>query len=140
MANVLSGEFFEARRRNAPFTPFVVPKFQDKPWLVPLQSHERAAKYWRGAVAHKARDPSYQFSMDAWILYLLRFILTGELCNARKDFGGMDAQLCHLRVVLHLRVTGDASCAISYDCEMRQRLQRLARRRGSSLDFAKFLS
>ena len=81
-------EFYEAGKKEPPFTPFVVPKFQDKPWLVPLQSHERAAKYWRETVANKTRDPSHQVSLQAWILYLLRFILTGDLRNAWKEFGG----------------------------------------------------
>ena len=142
MANVFPKEFYEASKKEPPSTPFVVPKFQDKPWLVPLQSHERAAKYWREreTVAHKARDPSHQVSLHAWILYLLRFILTGDLCNDWKDFGGLSAQLCHLSVALHLGVAENAAFAIACDCEMRQRLQRMARRRDSSLDFAKFLS
>ena len=90
-------------------------------------------------MAHKARDPSKQFSLRAWIIYLLRFILTGDLCNDWEDFGGLSSQLCRLIDVLHLGVTKHAAFAISYDCEMRHRLQRLARRMGSSLDFAKFL-
>ena len=57
-----------------------------------------------------------------------------------ESSGGLPAQLCHLSVFLHLGVTENAAFAIPYDCVMRQRLQRLARRRGSSLDFAKFLS
>ena len=88
MANVFSKEFYEASKKEPPFTPFEVPKFQDKPWLAPLQSHERAAKYWRETVARKARDPSHQVSLKAWILYLLRFIHTGDLCNAWGEFGG----------------------------------------------------
>ena len=80
--NVFSKDFYEDRKNDPPFTSFVVPKFQGKHWLIPLQSHERAAKYWRETVANKARDPSQQVSLKAWILYVLRFILTGNLCNA----------------------------------------------------------
>ena len=36
-------------------------------------------------------------------------------------------------------MTENAAFAIPHDCEMRQRLQRLARRRDSTIDFAKFL-
>ena len=140
MTNVFSKEFYEASKKEPPFTPFVVPKFEVKPWMAPLQSHERAAKYWRENIAHKNRDPSQQVSLQAWILYLLRFILTGDLCNAWKEFGGLSAQLCHLSVVLHLGVTENGAFAIAYDTEMRLRLQRLARRRDSSVNFAKFLS
>merc|ERR1712112_688197 len=37
-ANVFSKEFYGSSKKEPPFTPFAVPKFQDKPWLVPLQS------------------------------------------------------------------------------------------------------
>ena len=70
---------------------------------------------------------------------MIRFILTGDLCNAWNEFGGLSDQLCLLSVVLHLGVAENAAFAIPYDCEMRQRLQRLARRRDSTIDFAKFL-
>ena len=140
MANVFDMEFYEAGKKKPPFTPFVGHKFQDKPWIVPLQSHERASKYWRETVAHKARDPSQKVGLQAWILYSIRFIITGDLCNDWKDFGGLSAQLRHLGVALHLGVTENAAFAFPYDCEMRQRLQRMARRRVSSLDFAKSLS
>ena len=71
---------------------------------------------------------------------MLRFILTGDLCNAWEEFGGLSAQLCHLSVALHLGVAENGAFAIAYDTEMRLRLQSLARRRGSSVNFAKFLS
>ena len=140
MANVFPKGFYGASKKEAPFIPFVVPKFQDKPWIVPLQSHERAAKYWRETVAHKARDHSQQVSLHALILYMIRFILTGDLCNACENIGGLSAQLCRLGVVLHIGVAENAAFAIFYDCEVRQRLRRLARRRSTSLDFAKFHS
>ena len=140
MTNIFSKEFYEASQKDPPFTPFVVPKLQDKPWIVPLTSHERACKNWRDNIAPKDRDPSQQVSLQAWVLYLLRFILTGDLCNAWKLFGGLSAQLSHLSVVLHLGVVENGSFAIAYDTEMRLRLQRLARRRDSSVDYAKFLS
>ena len=105
MTNIFSKEFYEASKKDPPFTPFVVPKLQDKPWIVPLTSHERACKNWRETIANKNRAPSQQVSLQAWILYLLRFILTGDLCNAWKVFGGLSAQLSHLSNVLHLGVT-----------------------------------
>ena len=140
MTNVFSKEIYEASKKDPPFTPFVVPKFHDKPWAVPLLSHERAGKYWRENIAHKGRDPSQQVSLQAWVLYHLRFIICGDLCNAWRDFGGLSAQLSHLSIVLHLGVIESAAFAISYDCELRNRIQRLARKRDSNVDFAKLLS
>ena len=57
-----------------------------------------------------------------------------------RSSGGLSAQISHLSIALHLGVTGNAAFAISYDSEVRQRLQRLARRRDSTVDFSKFLS
>ena len=115
MENVCHKEFFEASKKEPPFAPFVVPKFQDKHWLVPLQSRDRAAKYWRETVDRKARDPSHQVSLQAWILYLVRFIFTGDLCNDWDMFGGLSSQLSHLSIGLHLCITENAPRAISYD-------------------------
>ena len=107
---------------------------------MPLQSHKPAARYFRETVARTARESSRQVSLRAWILYFLMFSLTCGLCNAWKVFGGLSAQLAHLSIVLHLGVTENAAFAITYDCEMRHRLQRLARRRDDTVDFAKRLS
>ena len=97
---------FTRRAKKGPrYTPFVVPKLQDKPWLDPSTSHERTGKYWRENIAPKGRDQSHQVSLQAWIFYLLRFILTGDLCNAWNVFGCLAAQLSHMGVVLHLGVT-----------------------------------
>ena len=140
MANTFSKEFYEASKKEPPYTPFVIPKLREKPWHVPLRSHERAAKFWRGGIAHKGRDPSQQVSLQAWMLYILRFILTGDLCNAWKEFGGLAAQLSFLSIVLHLGVAENAAFAISYDHEVCLRAQRVARRRDQTVDYAKYLS
>ena len=71
---------------------------------------------------------------------MLRFIFTGDLCNAWKEFGGLATQLSFLSVALHLGVIESAAYAITYDLEVRNRAQRLARRRDTTVDFAKFLS
>ena len=55
------------------------------------------------------------------------------------SFGGISAQFSHLSVVLHLAVTETASFAIAYDQELRQKIQRMARKRDSAVDFGKLL-
>ena len=89
-------------------------------------------------MANKAREPSHQVRHHAWILYLLRFILTGDLRNAWKAFGGLPAQFPHLSIAPHLGITENDALAISYDREIRSLRQRFARRRDASVDFAKF--
>ena len=133
-------EFGEASKKEPPFTPCVIPKIREKTWPAHMQSHERVAKYWRETAANKARDPAQQVGLHAWVLYLFRFILTGDLRNDWKDFGGLSSQLPHLSIVRHLRITENAAYEIPYDWVIRSRLQRLTRRRDAAVDFAKFLS
>ena len=138
MANIFANAFYEGSKKDPPFTSFAIPKLREMPWPVPMQSHVREDKYWRETVANKARDPAHQVSLHDWILYLLRFILTGDLRNAWEDFGGLYAQLSHLSIGLHLGLTGNSASAISYDWEIRSRLQPFSRRCDAAVDFAKF--
>lgn len=90
-------EFYEESK-----IPFVVPKLYGGRRIVPLQSHEKADKYWIDSVAHKSRGPSQQLCPQAWILYIQRFSLTGDLCNSWESFGGIAALLSHLSISLNL--------------------------------------
>ena len=54
MANGFSKEFYEASKKQPPYAPFVVPKLHEKPWVVPMQSREKASKYWGYSVSHKS--------------------------------------------------------------------------------------
>ena len=137
MTNISPKEIYDASKKDPPFAPFVVPKFHDKQRRVPLPSIERDAKYWRESIAHMARDPSQQVPLQAWILYLLRFIATGDLCNARRDFGGLSAQLPHLSIALHLGVAENAAFAIPYDPDLSNRIRRLSRKRDSAFYYLK---
>ena len=42
--DVFPNGLYEASKKDPPFTPYVVPKFQEKPWIAPLQSRERAIR------------------------------------------------------------------------------------------------
>ena len=139
MTNTFSKEFAEAARKDPPFIPFVVPKVHEKPWMVPLGSHERAQKFFKENIAKKSKDTSQQISLQAWLLYTLRFIFTGDLTDSWSQFGGLQAQFSHLSIVLHLAVTETASFAMAYDHELRQKIQRMARKRDSTVDFGKLL-
>ena len=140
MANVFSKEFAEAAKKDPPYIPFVVPKLHERPWMVPLGSHERAAKFWKESNSHKAKDHVQQVNLQSWLLYLLRFIFAGDLTDSWGSFGGLQAQFSHLSIVLHLAVVETAAFAIAYDMELRTKIQRMARKRDSTADFAKLLS
>ena len=92
MDSVFSNEIYEDSKKEPPCAPFVAPKLQGKPWIVPLHSHDRAAKCRSDSVARKSRGPSHQASMRAWILYRLMFSTTGDICNAWRDLGGIAFQ------------------------------------------------
>ena len=76
-------------------------------------SRERAARYWRGSAAHKARYPPQQVILKAWFLYVLRITLTWDLCSAWKEFGGPSDQLSFLSAALQLDAAENVALAIS---------------------------
>ena len=140
MGNIFSKESADAAKKGPTFVPFVVPKTGEKPWIVPLQFHGRAAKYRREAIQHKKyKDGPQQVSRHAWILYMLRFIFAGDLGDDWSSFGGLSAQFSHLSIVFRLAVTETASFAIAYDLELRRMIERLARLRDADCDFPKLL-
>ena len=139
MANIFLMNSTHRPRRNL-HIPFRDSQDKRKTWPAPLLSHELDGKFRMDSVSHKGRGPSQQVSLQAWVLYGLRSILTSDLRNAWKEFGGLAAQLPFLSVAPHLGVAENAAFAISYDHEVRARAQRLSRNRDITVDYAKFLS
>ena len=105
-----------------------------------LPSHERDNKARKDSVPHKSKDSSQQGSIQAWLLYMLRFILVGDLLDAWSSFGGLSAQLSHLSIALHLAKVANVTLAIMYDSEVRAQIQRLSRLRGEDADFERLLT
>ena len=106
---------------------------QDKPWIAPIDSHDRAAKYWRESTARKTKDPTQKVSLQAWQLYMVRFIFTGGLTDSRAAFGGISAQFPHLCIVLLLAAVETEAFALAYDRELRLTIQGTARKRERSI-------
>ena len=140
MANLFTKESDIAGKRAIRLPPSVVPELRKKPRCVPLVSHERANLAWRDITSTKIKDPPRQVSLQAWLLYTVRYIFTGDLDDSWYAFGGLSAQLNHLSVLRHLAVTEYATLAIRYDRDLRLHLQRLARSRDSEVDFYQLLS
>ena len=92
-----------------------------------------------GRISFRTRT-AQQDSLPAWLLYMIRFVIAGDICSALSNFGGLPAQFRMISVFLHLAVVETAACAIAYDAELRGRIQRLSRRRDTQADFAKMLS
>ena len=98
-------------------------------------SHERANKAWRDIASTKIKDPPHQVSLQAWLLYTLRNISTGDLSDSWYAFGELIAHLNHRNVVLHLAVTENVTLAIRCDHELMLHPQRMARSRDTEVDF-----
>ena len=64
----------------------------------------------------------------------------GSLCNYWDSIGCLAAQLSHLSITLRLGVAENAAFPISYGIELRNRIQRMERRRDPGVDFGKYLS
>ena len=50
-------------------------------------------------------DSTQQVTLQAWLLYALRYILTGDRSDSWYAIGGLSAQLNHLSIVPRLAVT-----------------------------------
>ena len=140
MANIFTKEMTIAQKKDPPYTAFVIPKPHERPWCVDPPSHERGNKAWKESVPHKSKDSPQQVSIHAWLLYMLRFILVGDLLGAWSPFGGLSAQLSHLSIVLHLATVENATLAIMYDSEVRAQIQRPSRLRDEGADFERLLT
>ena len=140
MANVFAKEITIAHKKGPLFAPFVTPKPHERPWRIDLPIQERANKAWKDSEPRKSKGSPHQLSFQAWTLYILRFVLVGDLLDAWSAFGGLSAQLSHLSISLHLADTESGAVAIMYDAEVRALIQRLARLRGDDADFVKILT
>ena len=140
MANISTNEMAIAQKKDPPYAAFVTPKPHERPWCVDLPSHERHNKARKESVPHKSKDSPQQVSIQAWLLYMLRFVVVGDLLDAWSSFGGLSAQLSHLSIALHLATVGNVTLSIMYDSEVRAQIQRLARLRDEDTDFERLLT
>ena len=141
MDNVFTKTMADSAKKGPPFSPLLVPLMRKGPWAIPIQSHERAAKFRRDIADRKnAKERAQKVRLRAWILYILRFIFTGDICNAWANFGVFSAKFCMISAVLHLAAAEAAPFAIARDAEFRGRARRLARIRDTQADCAKMIS
>ena len=120
--------------------PFVVPGLRKKPRRALLASHDRSNKSRMGSTSTKIKDSPHQVSLQAWLLYTLRYIPTWGLSDSWYSFGCLASQLNHVSIVARLAVTENSTLSIRYGRELRKHLQRLSRRRGAKVDFCQLLS
>lgn len=78
--------------------------------------------------ANRSASP-FALPFHEWAMYVLRFIRTDELCGGWSAFGGIDAHLNQLPIVVHLVTTESIPIALSYDFAIRSNLFELPRGR-----------
>lgn len=82
MANILTNAIARASKKGHPYATFVIPQIRISPWVAPMQSHGRDAKYRREISDREIANASAQkVSLEAWILYMIRFVFTFDICN-----------------------------------------------------------
>ena len=106
MANAITTELTTGRNKVPSYAPFVIPQLDEEPWCDPSSDRKNALARRQENSRHENRSgapPPIPF--QAWCLYNIRFLITGELCGAWLSFGGLAAQLSHFAIVLNLATT-----------------------------------
>ena len=62
-----------------------------------------------------------ELSIQAWLLYSIRFVIAADFCRAFDSCGCLAAQIDHLCVVLNLSIAELAHFAINYDRVLRSK-------------------
>ena len=88
----------------------------------------------------KAQLP-LELSIQSFLLYRLRFVLSDDLCSAWHGFGGLGSQLSHLCIVINMDVIETVGIALTYHNLLFPKLTEKARQRSAGeADFATMLS
>ena len=138
MVNAVSIELAKALATNPAYTPFVIPDLAKRPWAPAAADRGKAVESW--AARMKNFKSGQQLSFQAWLLYLLRFLIAADVCKAWDTFGGLIAQLNRLGIVLNLAVTENVPTALLYDSQLRAHIADLARQRSVNVDYATLLA
>ena len=65
-------------------------------------------------------------SMSQYVLYPMRFSLSGDLTDAWSDFGGLAARLDLIALVTDMSITDHPGIAITYGRRIHRHIQKLA--------------
>ena len=74
------------------------------------------------------RHPGNQgLNIGQFVLYRMRYVLAGDLTDARSEFGGIADQLNHLAAVLGLSITDHAGISDACVLRIRRPIQKMAK-------------
>ena len=140
MTNFFSSEFAKAKLKRPPYIPFVIPDLKEQPWRPFYPAHTRAFENWQKLNSSHKKPTPMDTSFQAWTLYNMRFIISGELTGAWRTFGGISAQWSHFGLILNMAVVENATIAMAYEKNFRLEAAHLARMRADEIDWVKYLS
>ena len=131
MDYAITTDLTAGRNKVPSYTPFAIPQLDKEPRCDPSAGHRSSIARWRENSRHKNRSSApISIPCQDWVLYNIRFLITGELCGAWRSFGGLAAQLPHVDIVLNIAKTENIPTALSYDRLVRTDIQERARARG----------
>ena len=142
MANFFSAELERCRIARPPYAPYVVTdSLSAHPWLPAGETRVRPLGKWQANQRTSRRHTGKQDrNIGKFVLYRMRYVLTGDLVNDWSDFGGITAHLNHLAVVLGLSITDHAGLAATYDFRTHRAIQKMSKNRPARTDYFEFLS
>ena len=123
-------------------TPYLVPKLRSPPWMPDKTDRTTSLEGWEeNSKQAKRKVLPQDLSIQAWLMYRLRFLFAAECCKAFDTFGGLCAQFNLLGVAPNLTVAEGFSLGLAYFRILSIRLEEMARQRDVGGDeFIRLLS
>lgn len=120
LRNAIRLEIARGGRTKPSYIPYIVVSTHDEPGgCPPTSAHERALEAWRTSSRSYRKDVGQKCSLQAWLLYKLRFISPAELTGALAEFGGRQSQFGLLAVIRNLATAENATLAPEYQKQIR---------------------
>ena len=136
IVNIAAEESVRDAAFPPPYRPYVTVDYTAHPRLPRIATHIASLSAWRASVRRFPNKQGISFQM--WTHHHLKFIVTADLRNAWRPFGGLAAQLSQLAVLLALASTETCSFAMQYRAELSRFLADAARDR-LDIDYAAYL-
>ena len=135
MRNWIAREMAKGSSRIPAYTPYLAPKWYTSPRMPGRTDHSASFEGWkRNSKQAKRKLLPQELSIQAWLMYHLRFLFATEGCETFDAFGGLCAQFNLLGVALNLSVAEGVSFGVAYFRILPIRLVEMARQRAVGAD------
>ena len=138
MVNAISELLAKGQATSPAYVPYPHLSLIEEPWVPSLFEHRKANEAWAARMTSLKSDQA--LSVQGWLLYRLRFIISAEVCGAWSEFGGLIAQINNIGVFLNLAIVENVGVALKYHEFLHTQLELSARGRATDVDFFRMLS